>query len=163
MSAYQVMPSDTATWISSIFLDRAMAKLTLFPPSAAMFSTMFYQLMWAKFSYLIFWLFVCITSLYLGTSIILTIHFSYFSDFRQQEISNKEILRNLSAHTETIMILLAKLHNEFKYHRLTLKNTITFEQRVYMILDTIITYQNTRVYIRTAVYLLFQWFFAGHR
>ena len=47
-SSYWAM-SDTAIWISSIFRDRAMAELILYPISTVMFSEVFHQLLWTNF------------------------------------------------------------------------------------------------------------------
>ena len=127
-SSYWVMPSYTATKISTIFRDRVITELIYLLISAAMVSMMFRRLIWIHFFYhfLAIRLFVCITSFYLSLTVILTSHFSNISYFRQQQQQNKlmKYYEILPTHTETprdTTRKIANLYIEFNYHFLTLQ------------------------------------------
>ena len=132
-SSYWVMPSNTATKISTIFRDRVITELIYLLISAAMVFMMFRRLIWI-ISFITFWLFVCIKSFYLSLTVILTSHFSNITYFRQQQQQNKPIkyYEILPTHTETprnTTRKIANLYIEFNYHFSTLqKNPITFEK-----------------------------------
>ena len=127
-SSYWVMPSNTATKISTIFRDRVITELIYLLISAAMVSMMFRRLIWIHF-FITFWLFVCITSFYLSLTVILTSHFSNITYFRQQQQQNKPMkyYEILPTHTETPRYTTRKIANlyiEFNYHFLTLQKQI---------------------------------------
>ena len=119
-SSYWVMPSNTATKISTIFRDRLITELIYLLNSAAMVSMMFRRLIWIH-SFITFWLFVCITSFYLSLTVILTSHFSNITYFTQQQQQNKPMKYHeiLPTHTETprnTTRKIANLYIEFNYH-----------------------------------------------
>ena len=127
-SSYWVMPSNTATKISTIFRDRVIIELIYLLISAAMVSMMFRRLIWIQF-FITFGLFVCITSFYLSLTVILTSHFSNITYFRQQQQQNKPMkyYEILPTHTETPRNTTRKIANlciEFNYHFLTLPKKI---------------------------------------
>ena len=127
-SSYWVMPSNTATKISTIFRDRVITELIYLLISAAMVFMMFRRLIWI-ISFITFWLFVCITSFYLSLTVILTSHFSNITYFRQQQQQNKPMkyYEILPTHTETprnTTRKIANLYIEFNYHFLTLLKQI---------------------------------------
>ena len=127
-SSYWVMTCKRAILISSVFRDRAKAKLTYFPISAAMFC------MRTHFLYYSFWLSVFITSFYLIFWVILTPHVSYFVDFRQLQLSNVQTkyYKILPAYRKIPHIKTCEISNRYfepKYHFLALpKILITLEQ-----------------------------------
>ena len=123
-SSYWLMPSNTATKISTIFQDRVITELIYLLTSAAMVSMMFRRLIWIHF----FYHFLAIR-FYLSLTVILTLHFSNITYFRQQQQQNKPMkyYEILATHTETprnTTRKIANLYIEFNYHFLKLQKKI---------------------------------------
>ena len=132
-SSYWVMPSNTATNISTIFRDRVITELIYLLISAAMVSMMFRRLIWIHF----FYHFLAIR-LYHEFLSQLNCHFSNITYFRQQQQQNKPMryYEILPTHTETPRYTTRKIANlyiEFNYHFLTLqKKSHYFWTEVYI-------------------------------
>ena len=128
-SSYWVMPSHTATKISTIFRDRVITELFYLLISAAMVSMMFRRLIWIHFFYHFLAIRLYHEFFYLSLTIILTSHFSNITYFRQQQQQNKPMkyYEILPTHTETprnTTRKIANLYIEFNYHFFTLQKKI---------------------------------------
>ena len=122
--SYWLMPSNTATKISTIFQDRVITELIYLLTSAAMVSMMFRRLIWIHF----FYHFLAIR-FYLSLTVNLTLHFSNITYFRQQQQQNKPMkyYEFLPTHIETprnTTRKIANLYIEFNYHFLKLRKKI---------------------------------------
>ena len=129
-SSYWVMPSNTATKISTIFRDRVITELIYHLISAAMVSMMFRRLIWIHFFY--HFLAIHLYHEFLSPlTVILTSHFSNITYCRQQPQQNKPMkyYEILPTHTETprnATRKIANLYIEFNYHFLTFPKEIPF-------------------------------------
>ena len=119
-SSYWVMPSNTATKISTIFRNRVITELIYFLSSAAMVSMMFRRLILIHF----FYHFLAIR-LYHEFLSQLNYHFDIaffnFSYFRQQQQQNKsmkdyEILPTQTKTPRNTTRKIANIYIEFNYH-----------------------------------------------
>ena len=128
-SSYWVMPSNTATKVSTIFRNRVITELIYLLISAVMVSMMFPRLIWIQF----FYHFLAIRLyqfFYLSLTVILTSHFSNITYFKQQQQQNKPMkyYEILPTHTETPRNTTRKIANpyiEFNYHFFTLQKKIS--------------------------------------
>ena len=132
-SAYWVMPSNTATKISTIFRDRVITELIYLLISAAMVSKMFRRLIWIH----IFYHFLAIR-LYHEFLSQLNCHFdiAFFEhNLLQTTTAAKQANEILPTHTETprnTTRKIANLYLEFYYHFLTLqKISLLLNRSVY--------------------------------
>ena len=124
-SSYRVMPSNTATKISTIFRDRVITELIYLLISAAMYSMMFRRLIWIHF----FYHFLAIRLYHEFLSQLnshFDIAFSNITYFRQQQQQNKpmkyyEILPTYTETPRNTTRKIANLYIEFNYHFLTLQ------------------------------------------
>ena len=124
-SSYWVMPSNTATKISTYFeIESEQNWFTSF--FLQWWSLWCSAVSFGYISFITFWQFVCITSFYLSLTAILTSHFSNITYFRQQQQQNKPMkyYEILPTHIETPLNTtrkIANLYMKFNYHILTLQ------------------------------------------
>ena len=127
-SSYWVMPSNTATKISTYFeIESEQNWFTSF--FLQWWSLWCSAVSFGYISFITFWQFVCITSFYLSLTAILTSHFSNITYFRQQQQQNKPMkyYEILPTHIETPLNTtrkIANLYMKFNYHILTLQKKI---------------------------------------
>ena len=127
-SSYWVMPSNTATKISTYFeIESEQNWFTSF--FLQWWSLWCSAVSFGYISFITFWQFVCITSFYLSLTAILTSHFSNITYFRQQQQQNKPMkyYEILPTHIETPLDTTRKIANLYmksNYHILTLQKKI---------------------------------------